>query len=249
MPRNPAASSRSSARVPDEAAISGEHALPQGTPALPERPFFERDARQVAIELLGMELHRRINGAHLAVRIVETEAYLGVADRAAHSFGGRCTPRNRAMWGPPGHAYIYFTYGMHHCLNVVTEPEGVPSAVLIRAGEPIEGIELMARLRKRGADPAHELASGPAKLCQALALDLGLNGTDLLTADELWLERPRQAPRWTIRCGPRVGIDYAADWKRRLLRFAPAGHPHVSRPPPDRPLRRSRPVDDGFGPA
>lgn len=221
--------------------------------------FYTRDARSVAVDLLGMELHRIINGRHLAVRIVETEAYLGIEDRAAHTFGGRRTPRNASMWGPGGRAYLYFTYGMHHCLNVVTETPERPSAVLIRAGEPIIGIDTMMQLRNV-ADP-RQVASGPAKLCQALDLTCRLDGHNLTTGRVLWLQRPAtstdggststaaggrpEAPK--IVCGPRVGIPYAGQWKRRLLRFALAGHPHVSKPvpksrvrPPGNPLQNTQ---------
>lgn len=200
---------------------------------LPRR-FFARDPATLARALLGQLLVRVLDdGTRLAGRIVETEAYLGIPDRAAHTYGGRRTPRNAAMWGPAGHAYIYFVYGMHHCMNVVAERAGEPTAVLIRALEPLEGLARMRahRALKRPAAQLREvdLCSGPARLAQALQLDRSLDGADLVTGEALFLERgARIAPR-NIVAGPRIGVAYAGEWAEAPLRFHIGGNPHVSR--------------------
>jgi DNA-3-methyladenine glycosylase len=181
---------------------------------------------RLAKALLGQVLVRRLDdGTELSGRIVEVEAYLGIPDRAAHTFGGRRTKRNESMWGDGGHAYVYFTYGMHWCLNVVAEREGVPTACLLRALEPIEGIEEMKRRRRREA--VIELCSGPAKLTQALAIDRNLDGADLVTSNRLYLVRGRtSAP---IVSSPRIGVGYAQEWAAKRLRFFLRENPHVSR--------------------
>ena len=182
-------------------------------PPLP-RAFYDRPADLVARELLGCTVVHVVDGVPRCGRIVETEAYLGPHDRAAHSARG-LTDRNRVMFGPPGHAYVYFIYGMHFCLNVVTGPAGLGSAVLLRALEPV------AQLPGR--------THGPALLCRALGIDRRHNGLDLL-GSQLYLE-PRPAPSSArIIRRPRIGIDYAGSWARRLLRFYLAGNPHISKP-------------------
>jgi DNA-3-methyladenine glycosylase len=208
---------------------------------LPRR-FYARDPVALARGLLGQVLVRVLDdGTRLAGRIVETEAYLGVEDRAAHSFGGRRTERNAAMWGPAGHAYVYFVYGLHHCMNVVAERPGRPSAVLIRALEPLEGLEAM-RARRAGKGPATrlrdtDLCSGPAKLAQALRLDRSLDGADLVRGKQLFIETGTRIRTARIESGPRVGVGYAGEWADEPLRFWLAGHPHVSRKlRPPRPL-------------
>lgn len=195
--------------------------------------FCQRDPVSLARALLGQRLVRVLaDGTRLAGRIVETEAYLGVVDRAAHSYGGRRTPRNAAMWGPAGRAYVYFVYGLHHCMNVVAEDVERPTAVLIRALEPLEGLESM-RAHRAGRRPARrlrdtDLCSGPAKLAQALRLDRALDGADLVAGDALFLERgARVAPRRIV-AAPRIGVAYAAEWADKPLRFYVAGNPHVS---------------------
>lgn len=184
------------------------------------RRLLARDAQTLAADLLGIVLARRLpSGVILRGRIVETEAYIGVRDRASHAFAGRRTPRNEAMYAKPGAAYVYFTYGMHHCFNVVCAAEGDPQAVLIRAAEPLEGLAPMRELRGLRADtPDRAVASGPARLCDAFAIDRSLNGIDLLTSDTLWLEPAEHPVRRPIRT-PRIGVDYAGHWARRLLRF------------------------------
>jgi DNA-3-methyladenine glycosylase len=198
------------------------------------RKFYQRDPVILARALLGQALVRVLDdGARLAGRIVETEAYLGVIDRAAHSFGGLRTPRNAAMWGPAGHAYVYFVYGLHHCMNVVAEGPERPSAVLIRALEPLEGLARM-RAHRAGKVPADrlrdtDLCSGPAKLAQALRLDRALDGADLAAGNALFLERGRRIPAGRVVAAPRVGVAYAREWAAKPLRFYVAGNPHVSR--------------------
>jgi DNA-3-methyladenine glycosylase len=197
------------------------------------RSFYARDAATLARALLGRHLVRVLDdGTRLAGRIVETEAYLGVLDRAAHSFGGLRSARNAAMWGEAGHAYVYFVYGMHYCMNVVAGVAGHPAAVLIRALEPLEGLDRMRLLRARKV-PAErlrdaDLCSGPAKLAQALALDRSLDGADLVTGEALFLERGTTVPPPQVVAGPRVGVAYAGEWAKKPLRFYVTGNVHVS---------------------
>ncbi len=177
-----------------------------------ERDFFARDTLAVARELLGQRLVRILDGERLSGRIVEVEAYIGEGDEACHAHSGR-TERNAAMYGPSGHAYVYLIYGMHHCLNAVTEQEGFPAAVLVRALEPLEGIGAMCERRwpesveGRGGQPDVELTSGPAKLCRALAIDRQFDGTDLCVPDAfLFIERDADVPEEKVATGPRVGV-------------------------------------------
>jgi DNA-3-methyladenine glycosylase len=168
------------------------------------RDFFVRDTLTVARELLGQRLVRVLDGERLCGRIVEVEAYMGEEDQACHA---RCGPtlRNAVMYGRPGHAYVYFIYGMHHCLNVVTEREGYPAAVLIRALEPLEGIEVM-RTRRSGVEDVR-LTSGPARLCQALEIDRRFDGADLCAPDALlFVEEGAAVPDEAVAAGPRVGV-------------------------------------------
>jgi DNA-3-methyladenine glycosylase len=168
------------------------------------RDFFARDTLAVARELLGQRLVRVLDGARLSGRIVEVEAYVGEEDQACHARCGR-TERNAPMYGPPGHAYVYFVYGMHHCLNVVTGREGYPAAILIRALEPLEGIEGMRA--RRGGRPDRQLTSGPARLCQALEVDRQFDGADLCAPDALlFLERDAAIPANAVAASPRVGV-------------------------------------------
>ncbi len=180
--------------------------------------FYQRDTETVARELLGCRLVRRFpDGSEKSVVIVETEAYLGVRDRAAHTWNGRKTPRVAPMWGPGGHAYVYFVYGMHHCLNVVTKDEGEPEAVLIRAGVP-------------GENPRSLIASGPAKLCRYLKITTRHSGTSLGGPELSLFPPPRNSRSLPVLVGPRVGVAYAGEAARWPLRFALAGCPAVTRP-------------------
>lgn len=188
-----------------------------------DRSWFDRSAAEVAPDLLGTILVHDTPEGRIAGRIVEVEAYLGPEDLAAHSSRGE-TPRNGVMFGPPGHLYVYLVYGLHHCANVVCGPGSKPEAVLLRAAELTEG-EPLARMR-RGQVPRARLAAGPGNLAAALAIDLRLNGADLL-AGPLRLvpgERPAAIDR-----GPRVGVDYAGEWADRPLRYLVRDDPFRSR--------------------
>lgn len=178
------------------------------------REFYARPAIEVAPELLGRYLVRTVAGEERVGRIVEVEAYLGVHDRAAHSSRG-VTARTRVMFGPPGHAYVYLIYGMHHCMNVVVDREGEGAAILIRALEPVRGIDARTK--------------GPALLCKALEIDRRLNACDL-SGPELYLAEPEAMPAFKIARRPRIGVGYAGAWSRRLLRFYIQGNSCVSRP-------------------
>ena len=188
--------------------------------------FYRRDTAVVARDLLGCRLTRRFpDGKARAIVIVETEAYLGVKDRAAHTWNGRRTPRVAPMWGPGGHAYVYFVYGMHFCLNVVTGREGVPEAVLLRAGVPEEWWK--ARVPSLLSKQNVLLLSGPAKLCAYLGVTAALSGVSL-RGPELQISRgPRRD--FDVLVGPRVGVDYAGEAAAWPLRFAVAGCPAVTR--------------------
>jgi DNA-3-methyladenine glycosylase len=177
------------------------------------RKFYNRPTLKVARELLGKKLIRRIDGTELSGIIVETEAYCGQKDSACHAHRGR-TSRNAVMFGPPGHAYVYFTYGMHYLLNLVTQDEGNPCAVLVRAILPLSGLTEMRARRKRHGK---ELTNGPAKLCQALAIDKSLNGWDLTDGCQLWVEQCPNVPADRISTTPRIGIDYALKEDREAL--------------------------------
>lgn len=186
-----------------------------------KRAFYERETVQVARELLGKVL---VHG-ETAGRIVETEAYLGGDDLASHSARG-VTERTRVIFGPPGHAYVYFIYGMYECLNLVAEPAGKAGCVLIRALEPLYGIDVM-RLRRPGARKLEDLASGPGKLTLAMGITRAQNGVDV-TRGEFALREPRDAAQIEIVVTPRIGISECADWP---LRFLIGGNRFVSRTP------------------
>jgi DNA-3-methyladenine glycosylase len=179
---------------------------------LPRR-FYDRDTILVAHELLGKYLVHVSQGVERIGRIVEVEAYLGPHDLAAHSARGR-TARTEVMFGPPGHAYVYLIYGMHCCMNVVTQKEEHASAVLLRAVEPVQNIE--------------GRTAGPGLLCRAMEIDRRLNAHDLLSDDFYVAARPGEAPV-TIVKRPRIGVDYAGHWAKRQLRFYVKGSPCVSK--------------------
>jgi DNA-3-methyladenine glycosylase len=188
------------------------------------RSFYARPVLVVARDVIGKVLVHDTPQGRVAGRVVEAEAYRGPEDRAAHSFGGRRTARTEAMYGPPGYAYVFFVYGMHHHVNLVTTKEGAPEAVLIRAVEPVEGIELMVRRRGRREDDPN-LTNGPGKVCVAFAIDRRAYGADLCRGPLFLADGPRGA----IARSPRVGIDYAGAWAARPWRFFERGNRWVSR--------------------
>jgi DNA-3-methyladenine glycosylase len=209
----------------------------------------------LAEQLIGCVLVRSgPDGKRLAGRIVETEAYLGSEDRASHARNGHRSPRNESMYAKPGTAYVYFTYGMHYCMNVSCAAQGVPQAVLLRALEPVEGLEAMGQLRARAPSsmarsiPASDLCSGPAKLCKAMGIDRALDGHDLTLGKTLWIEgasapdaggtplAKASGPASGLRAGervirtPRIGLGASAgQWAERPLRWVIAGSSFTSR--------------------
>ena len=180
--------------------------------------FFERDVVLVARQLLGMRLVRLQDGERIGGMISEAEAYRGEEDLACHAKAG-FTPRTAVMYGPPGRAYVYFTYGMHWMLNCVCGPEGFPSAALVRAIVPLEGLERIAA--RRNGRPEAEWCNGPAKLTQALAIDRNFNGANLcLAEDNLWIEAADAVPDEKVAIGPRVGINGVPEpWFSKPWRF------------------------------
>jgi DNA-3-methyladenine glycosylase len=198
-----------------------------------ERDFFTQPTLTVARELLGQRLVREWNGRRLSGLIVETEAYIGPADTASHASKGR-TARTEVMFGPPGHAYIYLIYGVYYMLNLVTEFKDFPAAILIRALEPQEGLEVIQANRRSppgdGWPRLAQLANGPGKLCQALAIDKTFHGWDLTLGKNLWLEAAQAVPDSAVTTGPRVGIDYAQPADRAApWRFWIRDNPFVSK--------------------
>lgn len=188
------------------------------------RRFFARDTVRVARGLLGCYLESSIGGRRTVGRIVEVEAYVGPHDPAAHGYGNRRTARNDALFGPPGTAYVYFIYGAHWCFNAVTEADGFPAAVLVRALEPVAGLEEMSR-RRSVADP-RLLCAGPGRLCQALGISGADNARPLQRAPVRILEPRSGARRPRVGASARIGITRAADWP---LRFCIRGSPWLSR--------------------
>jgi DNA-3-methyladenine glycosylase len=183
------------------------------------RAFYRRSAPQVARELLG----KILTLDEVSGRIVETEAYLGEDDGAAHSARG-ITPRTSVLFGPPGHAYVYFIYGMYDCLNVVCEPDGIAGGVLIRALEPISGLDQM-RIRRPTARRDEDLANGPGKLTRAMNIKITHNGADV-TKGPITIHAPERARKFEIATSPRIGITKSADLP---LRFFIKDNPYVSR--------------------
>jgi DNA-3-methyladenine glycosylase len=200
-----------------------------------DRDFFDRPVVEVARSLLGCVLSRRSPAGEVAVRLTEVEAYAGPLDPASHSYRGK-TARNAVMWGPPGHAYVYFTYGMHFCVNLVCGPPGTPSAVLLRAGTVVTGSSLASSRRPRSS--ARDLARGPARLCQALDIDRTLDGTDVCGDPDgpLRILAGVPVPPVAISAGPRTGVSSAKDtpW-----RFWITDEPSVSPYRPHVPKRRT----------
>jgi DNA-3-methyladenine glycosylase len=222
---------------------AGSPANTGGLPVLP-RSFFDRPVLEVAPALLGVVLAHQTAEGQVAAEIVEVEAYLGESDPASHAFRGR-SPRNEVMFGPAGHAYVYFTYGMHYCVNLVCQRPGEARAVLLRAGRVVEGTELAASRRGRGIRPgaavaARDLARGPARLCQALAIGRPQNGADVCDpAGPLRVLAPSGFAglnRNAISSGPRVGVRLGAE---EPWRFWLTGEAAVSPYRPHVPKRRS----------
>jgi DNA-3-methyladenine glycosylase len=191
------------------------------------RSFYARPVLTVARDAIGKILVHVTPEGRVAGRIVEAEAYRGPDDRAAHSYGGRRTKRTEAMFGPPGHAYVFFVYGMHWHVNLVTTRTDAPHAVLVRAIEPLEGLELMAA--RRGIDPAStSLTNGPGKVCQAFGIDAERYGADLCRGPLVLID----GPRGKVGRSPRIGVDYAGDWAARPWRFFELENRYVSRARP-----------------
>jgi DNA-3-methyladenine glycosylase len=201
-------------------------------PTLPRR-WFDRPSTTVAPALIGRHLVRRFpDGSEARVRVVETEAYRS-DDPASHSFRGP-TPRNRAMFGPAGHLYVYLIYGLHHCVNVVTGGAEPASAVLLRAAEPLENLPRLAA--NRGVEDARSLCRGPGRLAQALGVDRSLDGLDLRASDVLWIEPGRPVPRSRLDVTARVGISVATE---RPWRWLEAGSPWTTTLSPRRAAGRA----------
>ncbi len=190
-----------------------------------DRGFYERPVLTVARDCIGKLLVHQSGRTRLVARIVEAEAYRGPQDRAAHSYGGRRTKRTEPMFGRAGHAYVFFIYGMHWNFNLVTSKIGEPHAVLIRAVEPVEGVELMAKRRQVARD-RREISNGPGKLCQALGISGKHTGIDLCKPP-LFLA---DGAKLSITRRPRVGIDYAEDWVAKPWRFYATKSEYVSKP-------------------
>lgn len=202
------------------------------TSKLPYHFYSGTDVLQIAKDLLGKVLVSCSDGALCTSgMIVETEAYTGEHDKAAHVYGGKRTRRTETMYGRAGHAYIYLCYGIHHLLNVVTHSENVPHAVLIRALAPLEGIELMMKRRNKTKQDI-TLTRGPGSLCQALGIHYGQSGESLL-GDRIWIEdRGIKIPEDEIESGPRIGVAYAQEDALLPYRFWIRANPYVSKPPP-----------------
>lgn len=196
------------------------------------REFYNRDSIVVAKELLGKVLVYESGGQKISAKIVETEAYMGIEDKAAHSYGGRRTPRVEVMYGGPGVAYIFLIYGLHCCFNIVTNEADIPQAVLIRAVEPVEGRECMAQRRfgtsyeQLTKSQRKGLTNGPGKLCGALSIDRNVNGEDLC-GNNLYLEEGEDQ-EFSIVTTKRVGIDYSEEAKDYPWRFYIKDNEYVS---------------------
>lgn len=196
------------------------------------REFYNRDSIIVAKELLGKVLVHEIEGQKISARIVETEAYMGVVDKAAHSYNGKRTPRVEVMYGDPGYSYVFMIYGLHCCFNVVVNEKEIPQAILVRAVEPIHGMEWMAQKRfgktyeQLTKSQRKSLTNGPGKLCGALSIDRNLNGLDLCD-DVVYIEEG-ESKAFNIVTTKRIGIDYAEEAKDFPWRFYIEGNEYVS---------------------
>ena len=210
--------------IPGDRRISGDVRYKEMRVARVRRSFFEREPLEVGQSLIGMELGSDLSRSGCGGLIVETEVYVGPADRASHAWNARRTTRTEVLFGPRGHAYVFQIYGMHYCFNIVVGAGRVPAAVLIRALRPTFGLEIMADNRGLSSVPTNlrQLTSGPGRLAEALGIDRQANGFDLCQAP-LWVRRSRVGRRLVavhgIRAGPRINIDYAGDWAKRNWRF------------------------------
>ena len=194
---------------------------------LPREFYTRSDVLKVSRDLLGkLIVVPTANKKRVSGMIVEVEAYRGPEDRASHAFGGRRTKRTETMYQAGGVAYVYFVYGMYYQFNVVSNVQDIPHAILVRALEPVEGIEFMRKRRHR--HPDHNLTNGPGKLCIAMGIDRELDGADL-SGNRVWLEDYQNVPASKISKGPRIGIDYAEDWKDKPWRFWIRDNSYVSR--------------------
>lgn len=198
------------------------------------REFYQHDTLETAKDVLGKYIVHNINGIELIGRIVEAEAYIGPGDKAAHSYNYRRTKRNEVMYGPPGFAYIFIIYGMHYCMNIVMGNSDHPEAILIRALEPIKGLDTMAinRYGKKYGElnktQKNNLTNGPGKLCKAMEIDVSNNGDDLC-GNYLYLESDDAPQNLAIKSSPRVNIDYAEEARFYPWRFFIKGNPYVSK--------------------
>ncbi|MCY0897598.1 MAG: DNA-3-methyladenine glycosylase [Firmicutes bacterium] len=203
--------------------------------------FFEQATESLAYQLLDLVLVHESPEGLVAGRIVECEMYQGPDDKGAHSFGGKPTPRTAVMYGPPGHAYIYLIYGMYYCFNVVTGEAGLPHAILVRALEPLVGVDVMLSRTRNKSVASNRLAAGPGKLCQVLGIDRRLNA-HALWRPPLYLARPMSRwPTYQVARGPRINIGYAGEAQAWPWRFWVVGHPAVSVKAP--PVRVESPAD------
>lgn len=200
-----------------------------------QRDFYNRPTLDVAEQLLGKNLVHNINGEKLTGKIVEVEAYIGAIDKAAHSYNYRRTKRTETMFGPPGHAYVYIIYGMYNCMNVVTQEEGEPAGVLIRAVEPIENMDTIAlnRFQKPMAELTKQqrtnLTNGPGKLCMAMNINKKVNNSMDLCGDTLWIEEGNKGNNFEIVKTTRINIDYAEEAVHFPWRFYIKDNPYVSK--------------------
>lgn len=184
------------------------------------KDFYAKDAVTLAQDLIGKIVVRTTNQGEIQTKIVETEAYVGPEDKACHAYNNRRTARTEVMYKPPGYAYIYLIYGMHYCFNIVAAERGKPEAVLIRAVEPVKGLDAIKKERQIGNRPKTELTNGPGKLTQALSISKELNGVSLVTSDKLFLvNHSNNLIKNKIKSAPRVNISYAEEYVEKPWRF------------------------------
>ncbi|WP_027338607.1 DNA-3-methyladenine glycosylase [Halonatronum saccharophilum] len=189
--------------------------------------FYKRDGLTLAKDLLGKLLVREVAGERIVTTIVETEAYLGPRDKACHAYDNKRTKRTEVMFWEGGRAYVYLIYGMYNCFNVVASKEGIPEAVLIRAAEPLQGLETIKKNRSIKSKKIEDLTNGPGKLCQALQIDRELNGYDMVSGDEIYILDSDE--KVEVVADKRINIDYAQEYKDKEWRFYIEGNSFVSR--------------------